>query len=41
MLTGDFNARTGTLSDFVRFDSDDHVPVPLDYTVDSETSSLL
>ena len=36
MLIGDFNARTGTIPDYIMFDSVDHVPVPPDYTTDSE-----
>ena len=35
MLTGDFNACTGGLFDFVPQDSCDHIPLPPDYTTDS------
>ena len=34
MLTGDFNARTGSLPDFIAPDSCDHIPLPPDYIVD-------
>ena len=34
MLTGDFNARTGQLQDFIINDSDDHLPLPPDYVTD-------
>ena len=36
MLIGDFNARTGSLPDYVSFDSNDHIPFPPDYIVDTE-----
>ena len=34
LLTRDFNARTGLLPDYVSHDSDLHVPLPPDYSVD-------
>ena len=34
LLTGDFNARTGLLPDYVSHDSDLHVALPPDYSVD-------
>ena len=34
LLTGDFNARIGLLPDYVSHDSDLHVPLPPDYSVD-------
>ena len=34
ILTGDFNARTGSLPDYVTYDSDSHIPLPPDYTAD-------
>ena len=36
MLTGDFNARTSTNPDFVPFDNAIHLPLPPEYTADSE-----
>ena len=35
LLTGDFNARTGSLLDYVNHDSDLHIPLPPDYMVDT------
>ena len=35
LLTGDFNARTGSLSDYVNHDSALHIPLPPDYVVDT------
>lgn len=34
-MTGDFNARTGSLPDYVNHDSDLHIPLPPDYMVDT------
>ena len=34
ILTGDFNARTGSLPDYVTVDSDSHIPLPPDYIAD-------
>ena len=35
ILTGDFNARTGSLPDYIVMDSDQYVPVLPEYTVDT------
>jgi exonuclease III len=35
IITGDLNARTGNLPDYATHDSDLHLPLPPDYTVDS------
>ena len=34
ILTGDFNARTGTLPDYVELDTGKYIPLPPEYTVD-------
>ena len=38
LLTGDFNARTGSLPDYVNHDSALHIPLPPDYMVDTPLS---
>ena len=34
MITGDFNARTGTLLDYINDDSTSYIPLPSDYSFD-------
>ena len=34
ILTGDFNARTGVLLDYIAEDSDQHIPLPPEYELD-------
>ena len=35
VLTGDFNARTNSLPDYIVDDSDQHIPLPPDYEVNT------
>ena len=35
VLTGDFNARTSSLLDYIANDSDQHIPLPPDYEIDT------
>lgn len=35
MITGDMNARTGVLPDFVPNDPDNYIPLPLNYIGDA------
>ena len=38
MTTGDFNVRTSNAADFVSHDTDYLIPLPADYTVDTDTN---
>ena len=39
ILMGDLNARTGEMNDWIALDQTDNLPLPYDYTVDTENSA--